>query len=154
MACVPNKAELIYGLVCISLSRTESVWAKTHDVNPPTTQPTPTPPSPPSGPMTRARAKALHDKVNSLLSTFDLGSTLDGMLLHTDTLCILRYEPPTATALTSAQGGAAEERMKTGAPGPEYSASTSRSLRPETGAPPRYRRSLRPSPHDPRQPRV
>ena len=53
----------------------------------------PTSPSPPSGPMTRARAKALHDKVNSLLSTIDLGSTLDGLLLHTDTLCILRYEP-------------------------------------------------------------
>ena len=64
------------------------------DVNPPTTQPTPTPPSPPSGPMTRARAKALHDKVNSLLTSLDLGSTLDGILLHADTLCILRYEPP------------------------------------------------------------
>ena len=63
------------------------------DVNPPTTQPTPTPPSPPSGPMTRARVKALHDKVNSLLSTFDLGSTLDGVLLHTDMLCVIRYEP-------------------------------------------------------------
>ena len=37
--------------------------------------------------------KALHDKVNSLLSTFDLGSTLDGMLLHSDILCVIRYEP-------------------------------------------------------------
>ena len=53
----------------------------------------PTPPSPPSGPMTRARTKAFHDKVNSLLSTFDLGSTLDGMLLHPDILCVIRYEP-------------------------------------------------------------
>ena len=44
--------------------------------------------------MTRARAKALHDKVNSLLSSFDFDSTLDGILLHADTLCILRYEPP------------------------------------------------------------
>ena len=43
--------------------------------------------------MTRARAKALHDKVNSLLSTIDLDSTLDGMLLYSDMLCILRYEP-------------------------------------------------------------
>ena len=42
--------------------------------------------------MTRARVKALHDKVNSLLSTLDLSSTLDGMLLHSDMLCILRYE--------------------------------------------------------------
>ena len=55
--------------------------------------PTPTPPSPPSGPMTRARVKVLHDKVNSLLSTFDFGSTLDGLLLHADTLCVTRYEP-------------------------------------------------------------
>ena len=43
--------------------------------------------------MTRARVKALHDKVNSRLYAFDLGSTLDGLLLHADTLCILRYEP-------------------------------------------------------------
>ena len=43
--------------------------------------------------MTRARVKALHDKVDSLLSSVDLDSTLDGMLLHVDTLCILRYEP-------------------------------------------------------------
>ena len=54
----------------------------------------PTAPSPPSGPMTRARVIALHDKVNSVLSSFDFDSTLDGMLLHADTLCILRYEPP------------------------------------------------------------
>ena len=59
----------------------------------PNATPTPTPPSPPSGTMTGARAKALHDKVNSLLSTFDLGSTLDGMLLHSDMLCVIRYEP-------------------------------------------------------------
>ena len=50
--------------------------------------------------MTRARAKALHDKVNSLLSTCDFGSTLDGILSHSDTLCILRYEP------SSGQGAA------------------------------------------------
>ena len=47
----------------------------------------------PSGPMTRARAKALHEKVNSLLATSDLDTTLDGLLLHTDTLCILRNVP-------------------------------------------------------------
>ena len=54
------------------------------DVARPTVDSIPTPPSPPSEPMTRARVKALHDKVNSLLSTFDLGSTLDGLLLHSD----------------------------------------------------------------------
>ncbi|KAK1665005.1 hypothetical protein QYE76_053164 [Lolium multiflorum] len=41
--------------------------------------------------MTRARAKALHDKVNSLLTTLDLGTPLDGMLPHADTLCVIRY---------------------------------------------------------------
>ena len=50
--------------------------------------------------MTRARAKALYEKVNSLLSTCDFGSTLDSMLPHSDTLCILRYEP------SSGQGAA------------------------------------------------
>src|SRR3954452_5988396 len=51
------------------------------------------PPSPPSGPMTRARAKALHDKVNSLLITLDLDTPLDGILLTADTLCVIRYIP-------------------------------------------------------------
>ena len=46
-----------------------------------------------SGPMTRARVKALHDKVNSLLSMCDLDTPLNGLLLHSDTLCILRHEP-------------------------------------------------------------
>ena len=40
--------------------------------------------------MTRARVKALHDKVNSLLSMCDLDTPLNGLLLHSDTLCILR----------------------------------------------------------------
>ena len=43
-----------------------------------------------SGPMTRARVEALHDKVNSLLSMCDLDTPLNGLLLHSDTLCILR----------------------------------------------------------------
>ena len=50
------------------------------------------PPSAPSGPMTRARAKLLHDKVNSLLSSCDFNTSLDGMLLHAPTLCILSYD--------------------------------------------------------------
>ena len=40
--------------------------------------------------MTRARVKALRDKVNSLLSICDLDTPLNGLLLHADTLCILR----------------------------------------------------------------
>jgi hypothetical protein len=46
---------------------------------------------PTSGPMTRARAKAIHDKVNSLLTTLDLDTPLDGMLPHAETLCVIRY---------------------------------------------------------------
>jgi hypothetical protein len=41
--------------------------------------------------MTRARVKALHDKVNSILSTLDTPS--NGLLLHSETLCVIRYEP-------------------------------------------------------------
>ena len=58
----------------------------------PNATPTPTPPSPPSGPMTRARVKALHDKVNSILATLDLDTPLDGMLPHAETLCVIRYK--------------------------------------------------------------
>jgi hypothetical protein len=40
--------------------------------------------------MTRARVKAIHAKVNSLLSMCDLDTSLNGLLCHSDTLCILR----------------------------------------------------------------
>ena len=43
--------------------------------------------------MTRARVKALHDKVNSLLAMCDLDTPLNDLLLHSDTLCILRHDP-------------------------------------------------------------
>ncbi|KAK1648993.1 hypothetical protein QYE76_066798 [Lolium multiflorum] len=61
------------------------------DVAPLANDTTSRPTSPPSGPMTRARAKAIHDKVNSLLTTLDLDSPLDGMLPHAETLCVIRY---------------------------------------------------------------
>ncbi|KAK1663838.1 hypothetical protein QYE76_051997 [Lolium multiflorum] len=51
------------------------------------------PTSPPRGPMTRARVKALHDKVNSLLTTLDLDTPLDGLLPQADMLCVIMYEP-------------------------------------------------------------
>ena len=50
-------------------------------------------PPTPSGPMTRARARTMQQKVNSLLSTLDLGTYLDGMLFTLDTLCVIRYIP-------------------------------------------------------------
>src|SRR5215217_3302337 len=61
------------------------------DVAPLTNDTTSRPTSPPSGPMTRARVKALHDKVNSLLTSLDLDTPLDGMLPHAETLCVIRY---------------------------------------------------------------
>src|SRR4051812_13719427 len=62
------------------------------DASCPTTATTSTPMSSPSGPMNRARAKLLQAKVNSLLSLCDFDTPLDGLLLHTHTLCIIRYE--------------------------------------------------------------
>ena len=53
-------------------------------------QPRHTTPTSPNGQMTRSRVKALHDKVTSLLSMCDLDTPLKGLLLHSDTLCILR----------------------------------------------------------------
>ena len=42
----------------------------------------------------------MQQKVNSLFSTLDLGTYLDGMLFTSDTLCVIRYipqEPPDET---------------------------------------------------------
>jgi hypothetical protein len=43
--------------------------------------------------MTRAQAKALHDKVNSLLNTLDLEHTWNGLLPHGNIICEVRYDP-------------------------------------------------------------
>jgi hypothetical protein len=43
--------------------------------------------------MTRARAKALHDKVDLCLNTLDLKHTLNGSLPHGNIICAVRYEP-------------------------------------------------------------
>ena len=43
--------------------------------------------------MTRARVKALHDKVNSLLCSHDFDLPLDGILPYAPVLCILSYDP-------------------------------------------------------------
>ena len=43
--------------------------------------------------MTRSRAKAIHDKVNSFLYMCDFDPTVNGMLPHANTLCVLRHEP-------------------------------------------------------------
>ena len=46
-----------------------------------------TPPTP-LGPMTRARAKAIEDKVNSLLSELPLTTHETWLLPHSETLCV------------------------------------------------------------------
>ena len=44
-------------------------------------------------PMTRSRAKAIQDKVNSLLSLHQFNISMNGLLPQADMLCVLRYEP-------------------------------------------------------------
>ena len=74
----------------------------------PTDDASSTPPSPPSGPMTRARAKAIYDKVNSFLSMHYLDPTLDGSLPHSNALCVLSYVPQDRLQ------GCTEDGLKTG----------------------------------------
>ena len=43
--------------------------------------------------MTRSRAKAIQDKVNSLLASLEFDISMNGSLPKAYVLCILRYEP-------------------------------------------------------------
>ena len=62
--------------------------------------------STPLGPMTRARAKAIEDKVNSLLSELPLSTHETWLLPHMDTLCVIRYlEESHGTATPNGRGG-------------------------------------------------
>ena len=76
-------------------------------------QPTqPVKPTSPSGPITRSRAKAIYDKVNSLLSLYTFDVSMNGSLPHGDTFCMLSYEPPMERqegAKEGQQGGQEEE---------------------------------------------
>ena len=94
-----------------------------------------TPPSPPNGPMTRSRAKAIHDKVNLFLYTCDLDPTMDGKLPHASALCILRYEP---------HHGCAEDGQQDGHEGSRKLPPEDRSLRPTNAGVSTPNRSLRP----------
>ncbi|KAK1641608.1 hypothetical protein QYE76_059413 [Lolium multiflorum] len=97
-------------------SRTTLSQGGGDDVAPLTDDATPRPTSPPSGPMTRARVKALHDKVNSLLTTLDLDTPLDGLLPQADMLCVIRYEPrekdSTADPKMDKEEGEEESQLK------------------------------------------
>ena len=66
----------------------------------------PTSPSTPLGPMTRARAKAIEDKVNSLLSELPLPTHETWLLPHSETLCVIRcLEASHGTATYKSQDG-------------------------------------------------
>ena len=73
--------------------------------------------------MTRARAKLLQAKVNSLLSLCDFDTPLDGLLLHASTLCILRYEatPPHQATKAAEPGEEAAGALHTGVSGVDRS---------------------------------
>ena len=66
----------------------------------------PTSPTTPLGPMTRARAKAIEDKVNSLLSELPLPTYDTWLLPHVETLYVIRYlEESHGTATPNGQVG-------------------------------------------------
>jgi hypothetical protein len=59
--------------------------------------------------MTSERAKALHDKVNSLLTMCGLDTPLDGLLLQANALCILGFESQDHRQATTEDG---EEELR------------------------------------------
>ena len=71
----------------------------------------PTSPTTPLGPMTRARAKSIEDKVNSLLSELPLSTHETWLLPQTETLCVLRYrEESHGTSTSNRQDGKPTDR--------------------------------------------
>ena len=62
----------------------------------------------PSGPMTRSRAKAIHAKVNSLLTSDTFDELVNGVLPNGTTLCVISYRP-LVDAQDGAQGAAKED---------------------------------------------
>jgi hypothetical protein len=57
--------------------------------------------TPTSGPMTRARARAIDTEVNSLLSQIPLNTSETWMLPQVETLCVIRYQDEEDGAATS-----------------------------------------------------
>ena len=99
-------------------------------------QPRHTTPTPSNGPLTRARVKALHDKVNSLLSMCDLDTPLNGLLLHSDTLCILRnnYQEDHQASAEVGQGTSQEEDEEDEASARRYYRQEGRYYRQDPGS--------------------
>jgi hypothetical protein len=80
------------------------------DVAPPKDDTTPRLSDPPSGPLKRARTKALQQEVNSLLTMLDPNLPLNGLLLHQNALCVIRYAEEDPQGSQAIKGG--EERRK------------------------------------------
>ena len=81
-------------------------WARIYDAEDPTIIPmdVSTSPTTPLGPMTRARAKAIKDKVNSLLSELPLSAHETWLLPQAETLCVIRHlEEGHGTATSNGQ---------------------------------------------------
>ena len=115
--------------------------------------------STPLGPITRARAKAIEDKVNSLLSELPLSTHETWLLPHMDTMCVTRYlEESHGTSTSIGQEGKATNRegqeedlpektpaigrpVGTGRPAPEAQLPSPSQRRPQ-------RADVRPGPDD------
>ena len=65
--------------------------------------------------MIHARTKLLQAKVNSLLSSCDFNTPLDGLLLHSQTLRILSYEPNEASPREGPKAVRGDSPEQTGA---------------------------------------
>jgi hypothetical protein len=95
-------------------SRTTLSQGGGDDAGRPIDDTTPRPPSPSSGPLTRARARAIHDKVNSLLASYAFDTSWDRSLPHAETLCVIRYEetespPPKSSNTYSRRNGGKQD---------------------------------------------
>lgn len=76
--------------------------------------------------MTRAQRKALQHEVNSLLSMYDFDILMDGMLLHSDVLCLISWEPQELHHVNPRSGhGRGEKNDEATAEGEELPASVS-----------------------------
>ena len=74
----------------------------------------PSPHQVPSGPMTRARARALETEVTSLLSHVHFDAHETWLLPQTETLCILRYQGASHGEAKEQEGSTMEDMREDG----------------------------------------
>ena len=87
MSC--HQDDVVKKLACLT-----NVWTHTPDAEHPSPSrtDTPSPPQAPRGPMTRARARAIENEVDSLLFEVRSKTHENWVLPHKDMLCILGYQ--------------------------------------------------------------